>query len=102
MAGEMKRKGTQCKVAHSMLTGECNLVDKRLSLTELILKNKGAYFGQFFLKTGAVVVMRTSCPKCLLVQLQRLVLRSSVNHCSHTGVSDGECLYPYAGGTIVP
>ena len=74
---------TQRKVAHSVRSLDEFSVDNILRLLLLFIENETTHFCQVVYGRLAIIVVRTSRPECLLVELYLFFRNTSIHHCSH-------------------
>ncbi len=90
------------EVLHAVRPFDESLVDEVLRLFLLSVEDEVAHIGQIALRRGAVVVVRTSAPERVLVQLQLVGLCASVNHSAQPSVTDWQGFQPDGGRFVVP
>ena len=85
-----------CRVRHHLV------VSQLLCLLVLAFKNQLAHLGKVALCRGIDNVVGLSCPDGFLIQLDVLYGRCAEYHATHDAISDGQCLRPCHGRTVVP
>ena len=78
------------------------LVDEVLSLLLLTTEYKVSHLVQVLGRGGAVVIVGTTAPERVLVQLDLVGLRTAIDHATQTTIANRQGLKPYLGGGVVP
>ena len=92
----------QREILHAVRSLDELLVYQVLSLLFLAVEDEAAHLFQICFCCGAVVIMWTSTPERVFVQLNLFCLRAAIDHSSQSAVAYGECLQPDGGRFVVP
>ena len=101
-AVEIQQQAAQSKVFHAVGADDEVLADDLCGFLLLAREDQVADFLEPSQRARAVVVVRTSAPEGLVVQLYLLVRGAAVDHGSHVGIAQGEGLEPGLRRGVVP
>ena len=88
--------------AHTMGTSEEVFIDDVCRLVFPSIKDQLAYLRQQSHRLAAIVIARPTAPEGFLIELDVLVLHTTIHHASQMGVAYRQCLQPVAGRSIIP
>ena len=101
-AGELDKHTSQQQIFHAKGLLDEVLVDQLGSLLLLIIEYQPAHLSQMTECLGGIVIVGSTRPKGLFVQLHFLTLGASIDHSTHVRVAYWQCLMPVGCGLLIP
>ena len=95
-------EAAESEVAHSVGSLDELAVDDVRGLLVLIVKDETSHLCQIAKGRGTVVVVWSTAPECLFVELYLFCLCAAKDHSSHAGITYGESLEPHRCGCVIP
>ena len=95
-------QASQSQVFHAVRTCEELSVDNLLSLYLLACKDETSHLIEILKRSSAVVVVRSTTPESLFVELNLFFTDTTIDHGSHSRIAQRESFKPMLGRTVVP
>ena len=87
MSGEIQEKTPQRQITHTMLRRHIILINEFLRLQSFAFKNKATYFRQYLQPFRIIIIVRSTSPERLFIELQFCTGRSAKYHSPQTGIT---------------
>ena len=87
MPGEIQEKTPQRQITHTMLRRHIILINEFLRLQSFAFKNKAAYFRQYLQPFRIIIIVRSTSPERLFIELQFFTGSSAKYHSPQTGIT---------------
>ena len=92
----------QREVLHAVGSHDESAIHDFLGFVFTTLENHITHSVQIVARRCAVIVMRSTAPECLFIELDFILLHATIDHGSHTGISQWKCFEPRRSRLVVP
>ena len=99
---ELQLYTAQGQKAHAVRSLEKELVQEGMSSFFVTLENQIAHFLKMLLCLRTVIIVRRTAPERFLIELDFLIVRTSIDHGTHVGIAYRQSFQPVSCRSLIP